>query len=316
MRIQHIVNPPSNANQQPILFGFLKMKRQDRAELARAIRNHQIMFYDVDTQIGFMDPIQNIQFPEGLKRVGLPVPGAEAIKPHLARLTALAERWHLPLVATQDAHEPGDSEFRHYTEISDEHCVDRGKNSIDFFKIPETTPARKPHVIELSPAKPDVPGPRKLKMLFRTGHSVQLKKNTWSAFERKLGETPDEERFVRNSKMVKLIKSLRRIGIKMAFVYGVATEYCTRLAVLMLKQAGIRPIVVTDAMKGLHSDNLNDPRNKGVYDDVTVITTREVEKLVRAASGRKGRMAEHPGFITSHTTNLAEPGRHRSIPAA
>jgi nicotinamidase-related amidase len=292
MRIQHLVNPPSNANRQSILFGFLKLKRQDRAEIARAIRNHQIMFYDVDTQIGFMDPIQIVQFPEGItKRVGLPVPGAEAIKPQLARLTALVNRWHLPLLATTDAHPPDDLEFRHYLAISDEHCVDRGKDSIDVAKIPESTPARKPYVITVSPQRKDVPAPRKLKELLNVGRWLQVQKNTWSGFEFKRGDTVEEEHFVQNVKMAKLIQSLKNLGIKTAFVYGVATEYCTKVAVKGLKQAGIRPVVVTDAIKGLHNDNLNDPINEGVYDDVTVITTREVEKLVRSALGGKGRMA-------------------------
>jgi nicotinamidase-related amidase len=287
MRIQHLVNPPSNANRQSILFGFLKLKRQDRFELRQALRNNQVMICDIDTQIDFMEPMRFVRQPDGsVKRVGLPVPGAETIKKKLARLTALADYYRLPFIGTSDAHTLDDSEFLRFPD-SDMHCVE---GSEGFNRIPESTPSRKPYVIEVSPNINDVPGPRKLRNLLNT-HWIQFKKNTFSAFQHRCGDTPEQERFVKNLKMAKLIKSLKALDVKDAFVSGVATEYCPRLFVEGLKQAGIRPFVVVDAIKGFNTDNLNDPINEGVYDDVTVITTREVEKLVRSVLGGKGRMA-------------------------
>lgn len=66
------------------------------------------LFWDVDTQVDFMNP--------GGK---LYVPGAETIIPNLQRLNQWAASHRVLVVSTTDAHVPGDPEFRDYPP----HCL-------------------------------------------------------------------------------------------------------------------------------------------------------------------------------------------------
>jgi len=79
------------------------------------------MFWDVDTQADFM-------LPQGK----LYVPGAEAIIPTLAKLTSWAAQHHVLVVASADAHQPGDEEFSLYPP----HCL---AGTPGQKKIPETS---------------------------------------------------------------------------------------------------------------------------------------------------------------------------------
>jgi nicotinamidase/pyrazinamidase len=65
---------------------------------------HDVILFDVDTQVDFLYPVG-----------ALYVPGAERIIPNLARLYALG----LPVIATADAHADEDPEFQQWPP----HCV-------------------------------------------------------------------------------------------------------------------------------------------------------------------------------------------------
>ena len=67
-----------------------------------------LVFVDVDTQRDFLDP-------DG----ALYVPGSVAIRPNLARLTALARARRVPILASSCAHEAGDAEFADFPP----HCL-------------------------------------------------------------------------------------------------------------------------------------------------------------------------------------------------
>lgn len=67
-----------------------------------------LVFFDVDTQIDFMEP--------GGK---LYVPHAEDIIPNLTRLMSYARERNIPVISSADAHAPNDPEFR----IWPPHCV-------------------------------------------------------------------------------------------------------------------------------------------------------------------------------------------------
>jgi nicotinamidase/pyrazinamidase len=62
-----------------------------------------LLFWDVDTQVDFMDPDGKLY-----------VPGAEAIIPNVQRLNQWAASHQIPVVSSTDAHLPGDPEFRDY----------------------------------------------------------------------------------------------------------------------------------------------------------------------------------------------------------
>jgi len=67
-----------------------------------------LAFYDVDTQMDFMDPAGQLY-----------VPRAEEIIPRLARLMAYARQRNIPVLSSADAHAPDDPEFT----IWPPHCV-------------------------------------------------------------------------------------------------------------------------------------------------------------------------------------------------
>ncbi|MFB3917425.1 MAG: cysteine hydrolase family protein [Terriglobales bacterium] len=78
------------------------------------------IFWDVDTQVDFMDPTGKLY-----------VPGAEAIVPKLAQLTRWAGQQGILVVASACAHLPGDKEFEQYPP----HCL---AGTPGQKKIPET----------------------------------------------------------------------------------------------------------------------------------------------------------------------------------
>ena len=267
-------------------FGALAYTAQDAQQLQKDVRDGRVLFWDVDTQIGFMDPIKKINTQQGVRRVGLFVPNATEIKPNLKTLTDLHYDAKIPRVATMDSHDANDPEFANFktlpdgSPLSDEHCVKR--NPLDWAKIAETQTPTAPRYISVSQGRKDVPTVASLQDLFQSGRSVVLEKNTLSAFEHRVGETPETATLNTNWKAEVLVDRLKQLGIRTAIVYGVATDFCVQVAVKGLKQLGIRPIVVKDAVKGINEaqNPLNDP-NDAVFGDVTETTTQDVVKAVR-----------------------------------
>ncbi len=279
--------PLSNKFRQTVRqahFGAVAWTPKDAAALKDDLKNNRVVFWDVDTQRGFMWPIILQKIDGALRRIGLTVPGADAIVDNLKKLTQLTQQFKIPLVATLDTHEKNDPEFRHFVSLPDgsplstEHCV---KGAADWPKIPETTPTGTPHTIDVNHRRKDVPSPDELREIFARGQSIALEKNTLSAFQRRIGKSAEKERFVTNKKAVELVENMKAIGIRTAVVYGVATDFCVQKAVEGLKKLGIRPIVVEDAIQEIipATNPLLDP-NDLVYGDVTVVKTEEVEKAV------------------------------------
>jgi nicotinamidase/pyrazinamidase len=79
-----------------------------------------MLFWDVDTQLDFIDPQGKLY-----------VPGAETIVPQLQRLTNWAAERGVLVIASACAHHPGDAEFRQYPP----HCL---VGTSGQQKIPET----------------------------------------------------------------------------------------------------------------------------------------------------------------------------------
>ncbi|TAM84691.1 MAG: cysteine hydrolase [Acidobacteria bacterium] len=67
-----------------------------------------LAFFDVDTQIDFMEPVGKLY-----------VPHAEDIVPNLVKLMAHAREKNIPVISTADAHAPDDPEFK----LWPPHCV-------------------------------------------------------------------------------------------------------------------------------------------------------------------------------------------------
>jgi nicotinamidase/pyrazinamidase len=191
--------------------------RRTSENQGRAMVSHSTIFWDVDTQVDFM-------LPDGK----LYVPGAEKLIPNLKRLTDAARRGAVLIVGDVDRHAPDDPEFTRFPP----HCV-RGTPGAE--KIPET---RADNVL----AVPDLAGPAIPEDLSQY-QQVILEKHTLDVFD-----NPNTE------------KVLERIG-KFTdanaefYLFGVATEYCVRLAAKGLLERGWRVALVRDAIGTLKAED-------------------------------------------------------------
>lgn len=165
-----------------------------------------ILFFDVDTQRDFVDATGSLS-----------VPGAETIRPKLARLTRFALDKGLPLIATADAHAAGDPEFAQFPP----HCV-RGSPGQE--KIAETALPRAAVVPNHPLPESEIPlaGP------------WLVEKTIFSAFG-----NPNIEAL------------LRKLSPKLCAVYGVATDYCVKAAAEGLRERGYEVVLVEDAIAGV-----------------------------------------------------------------
>lgn len=169
--------------------------------------DRSLIFWDVDTQVDFM-------LPEGK----LHVPGAEAIIPTLARLTQRAAQQGVLVVASADAHQPGDEEFSHFPP----HCM---AGTPGQRKIPETSLAPQFTIPNRSGAKLPDPG---------RYQQIVIEKQKFDVFT-----NPNTEGF------------LSRLGKPEIVLYGVVTEICVAAAARGLLDRGYRVTVVEDAIRHL-----------------------------------------------------------------
>jgi nicotinamidase/pyrazinamidase len=150
------------------------------------------------------------------------VKGAEKLRPNLRRLYAWARKARIPVVATGDAHRETDEEMAEWPP----HCL-RGTEGQK--KLPETLLARRV-VVPHDPPPAGAPG-------LRPGTQVILEKCHLDAFT-----NPRAREMVEQS------------GIGHWVVFGVATDYCVRLATLGLLKLGRKVTVVSDAIQGVQPE--------------------------------------------------------------
>ena len=192
-----------------------------------------IVFWDVDTQADFI-------YADGK----LYVPGAEEIVPNLRRLTEWAAGHGVLVMASADAHHPGDAEFAKYPP----HCI---AGTAGQRKIPET---RLPNALVLPNRRVKVP--RNL----GDYRQVILEKQQLGVFS-----NPNTEAV------------LNRLGLNCEIVlYGVVTEICVAYTARGLMRRGYRLRVVTDAIRHLNELSartfLQEIKDAGV----TLVTTEEL----------------------------------------
>jgi nicotinamidase/pyrazinamidase len=146
------------------------------------------------------------------------VPGAETLLPLLRRLREFAAQQHVPLVSTADAHATDDPEFRQWPP----HCI---RGTAGQLKVPET----------LGDHYLVVPRERQAQLtdeeLARYPQFI-LEKNMLDVFT-----SPQTDDLV------------KRLDAERYIVYGVATEYCVRCAVLGLLERKQRVAVLRDAIR-------------------------------------------------------------------
>jgi len=154
-----------------------------------------------------------------LKTGALYVPGAERIIPKFRRLFDFAARNEISVISTMDTHTADDPEFAEFPP----HCV---KGTDGWRKLDDTLI---PHPLVFSTKPVD----RNLSECVSKYRQIIVEKNTFDIFS-----NPVMER-------------LARVLPPRAIVFGVATEYCVKKAVLGLRRLGIQTVVVGDAVRAI-----------------------------------------------------------------
>jgi nicotinamidase/pyrazinamidase len=148
------------------------------------------------------------------------VPGSTGIVDALERLFSFAARTRTPVISSVDDHAPDDPEFQQWPP----HCV---QGTPGQQKIPETILSRALVITpEQSPAAPQD--------LLREYDQLIFPKATLDAFD-----SPSFSRLVDNLNAGRYV------------VFGVATDYCVRLAAKGLLERGQRVQVVEDAIRAV-----------------------------------------------------------------
>jgi nicotinamidase/pyrazinamidase len=148
------------------------------------------------------------------------VPGAEKLLPAIGRLRDMAQSGGIPVISTTDAHATDDAEFRDWPP----HCVRQTPGQL---KVPESLFANYlvlPRERASAATEPELAHYRQYVVekdrldMFSTHHAEEL---------------------------------VQRLDADQYAVYGVATEYCVRLAALGLLQRGRCVRLLTDAIQGI-----------------------------------------------------------------
>jgi len=203
------------------------------------MRKDGIVFVDVDTQQDFMNE-------DG----GLYVPGAERIKENLRRLIDFAIAKDITIIATKDVHTENDPEFKSFPP----HCrrwkdgmkgqamhADFGLDKIsetnvfpkrvgklyseDDFRVKAIKYDRVSEIISMDAKLDDYD----IECIKNNADYIEIEKNTVDVLCNPYAE--------------KIFS-----GIKKAFVFGVAVDYCVLAAVLGLIKSGVDVYIVMDAV--------------------------------------------------------------------
>ncbi len=204
----------------------------------------KLVFWNVDTQHDFMDASG-----------GLYVPGSEEIKPNLKGLTAYARNRKIRVMGSVDAHTLKDSEMQANGGPFPFHCI---VGTIGQKHIPETEPLDPLFVQNREYSDLELE-----KILAHSGEII-FEKQHYDVFT-----NPNTA------------KALRRYGVKVAVVYGVATDYCDKAAVKGLRKLGIEVYLVEDAIRPVTQEG-----GKAALDEMYAIgaipvKTRDIVRRLR-----------------------------------
>ncbi len=185
-----------------------------------------LAFYDVDTQKDFI-----------LINGKLYVPGAIEIIPNITLLTAHAYENNILILGSVDRHFEDDKEL----EIFLQHCMDKtsGQQKIECSLLPN-------HLITYVPSKVGM-----------FGKYDELSNNEIQIYEKNFKQIIFEKQSTDVFTNRNIMKFLDRLRVSEVVVYGVATEYCVKDAVLGFLKLGIKVYVVSDAIKGINKNDVD-----------------------------------------------------------
>ena len=167
-----------------------------------------------------VDTQRDFMFPSG----ALYVPGARMLSGSIRRLVAHAAERGIRLFSSVDAHPEGDPEFG----IFPPHCVvgTRGQQKISGTVLVD-------HVVV--PTEPKLSGEAVAEALRHA--QITIEKQSYDVFD-----NPSTKALIQASGCTRFV------------VFGVATDYCVRAAVVGLCRLGQRVTVVEDAIRGVAPD--------------------------------------------------------------
>jgi nicotinamidase/pyrazinamidase len=178
------------------------------------------------------------------------VPEAEKLLPMLQRLRDFALQRGIPVLSSTDAHSTDDDEFREWPP----HCV---RQTAGQLKVPETLFSN--YLV--------VPQERQ----------TPLSEPELVHYRQWILEKDDLDLFT-NPQADDLVK---RLDWEQYVVYGVATEYCVRLAALGLRQRGRRVLLLNDAIRGIEEAGIAKTLRELKAAGTVLATTKEI--LAQAA---------------------------------
>jgi len=204
------------------------------------------VFYDVDTQNDFMN-----------KNGALYVPGAEKIKPNLALLTQYAKlkNFPIPTLGSVDKHfgtkdyKKREGELKRWGGPFPDHCMNEcyGQRKINETSHFESWSNKKEVAVYIPHNIKGGLSERSLRSYANIISKEPFFKGAY--FEREAIYFEKQSHDVFTNPAAEEI--LKRANVKEAVVYGVATDYCVKAAVLGMQKRGIQTYVVKDAIKGV-----------------------------------------------------------------
>ncbi len=210
-----------------------------------------LIFFDVDTQRDFC-----------WKNLGKDVynPGAEKLAEKWGKLLGAARKARLRIFGDVDSHTEKDPELKRNGGRFDDHCFPLTHG---WRHVPETEPQSALYVPNKALNKSEMAS-----ILMHDGEIY---------FEKQAHDVWDNQ----NTEAV-----LKAKGVKAAVVYGVATDYCVKLAVLGLQRAGIQAYVVTDAISAI---NIKPDDGKNALEEMKKAGAKfvKMEEVIRALNQPK-----------------------------
>ncbi|MBN2459099.1 cysteine hydrolase [Candidatus Woesearchaeota archaeon] len=233
------------------------------------------IFYDVDTQRDFMHT-----------NGALYVPGSGKIESNLEELTNFARIERIPIWGSMDRHFENDPELKRNGGPFPDHCmngatgqklvaetnydvidVDMGyATKVIPHKVSENqtydwNPQRLFGVVRLFQAASVMNYMRGVKILIQRGPNIIFEKQANDVFTNPAAE-----------------KLMRALEVKEAVVYGVATDYCVKDAVLGMQKRGIQCYVVKDAIAAVTTKTGKAALEKMVKAGAKLVKTKDVLK--------------------------------------
>jgi len=204
----------------------------------------EIIFWDVDTQRDFMEPAGSLY-----------VPGAENIRENLGKLTQYARLNKIRILGSVDYHSDMDSEIvtenPDYKDTFPPHCM---KDDPMQEKIMET---RSDMTIWVDPEKYQKD---KIEEIVNGIGPIFFRKNEFDAFS-----NPN------------IYPVLNTIQPKKIVVYGVAIDFCVKMAIEgLLKPDKYSLYLVIDAIEGIDEENSKNLVESWVEKGVKSITTEAI----------------------------------------